>query len=77
MLKKLQGVQMIFCGDNHSVILQNGILTSFGNNEFGQLALGDNDDRNTFSQVNMNLKVIKYETSGSHSIMMLGKLSTF
>jgi alpha-tubulin suppressor-like RCC1 family protein len=72
--KHLNRVQKIFCGDNHSVILQNGILLTCGDNKFGQLALVDNNNRNTFSQVSMNQKVIKYETkNGEHSIMMLSK----
>jgi alpha-tubulin suppressor-like RCC1 family protein len=72
--KQLQGVQKIFCGVVHSAILQNGILLTCGDNGCGQLALGDNNNRNTFSQVVMDQKIIKFETNGSHSIMMLGKI---
>jgi alpha-tubulin suppressor-like RCC1 family protein len=61
--KKLQGIQKIFCAGNHSTILQNGILMSCGRNASGQLALGHNDNRSSFSQVEMKQKVIKYESN--------------
>ena len=45
---------------NHSLILKNdGTLWGCGQNSYGQLGLGDNTDRNTFTQITANTDNIK------------------
>ena len=45
---------------NHSLILKNdGTLWSCGANNVGQLGLGDNIDRNTFTEIITNVDDIK------------------
>lgn len=49
-------VKQIACGDSHTIILKNdGSVWSCGNNDKGQLGLGDTSDRKTFTQVTTNI----------------------
>ena len=49
-------VKQIACGFNHTIILKNaGSVWSCGENEYGQLGLGDTTDRKTFTQVTTNV----------------------
>ena len=53
-------IKKIYCGWNHTFILKNdGTLWSCGYNDYGQLGLGDNTSRNTFTQVTTNTDNIK------------------
>ena len=49
-------VKQIACGAYYTFILKNdGSLWSCGRNDYGQLGLGDNTDRKTFTQVTTNI----------------------
>ena len=49
-------VKEVVCGDNHTFILKNdGSLWACGENSSGQLGLGDETDRKTFTQVTTNI----------------------
>ena len=53
-------IKQVYCGKNHTFILENdGTLWSCGDNQFGQLGLGNNTNRNTFTQVTTNTDNIK------------------
>ena len=53
-------VKEIYCGENHTSILENdGTLWGTGWNEHGQLGLGDNTNRTTFTQITTNADDIK------------------
>ena len=53
-------IKEIYCGFHHTFILENdGTLWNTGYNEFGQLGLGDTTNRNTFTQVTINVDNIK------------------
>ena len=43
-------IKQIYCGTHHTVILKNdGTIWDCGRNDFGQLGLGDNNNRYTFT----------------------------
>ena len=45
-------IKLIYCGCNHTLILQNnGTLWGCGDNQYGQLGLGDTDNRNIFTKI--------------------------
>jgi alpha-tubulin suppressor-like RCC1 family protein len=51
---------MIVCGSSHNIILtENNELYVCGNNEYGQLGLGDNNNRNTYTNLEHNFGKIK------------------
>ena len=53
-------IKSVYCGDNHTLILKNdGTLWSTGHNGYGQLGLGDNNNRYTFTQITTNVNDIK------------------
>ena len=53
-------IKEIYCGDSHSFILENdGTLWSAGYNGEGQLGLGDDTNRTTFTQITTNADNIK------------------
>ena len=59
-------VKEIYCGGDHTFILKNdGTLWSCGNNQFGQLGLGDTTNRTIFTQVTTNADDIKQVYCGS------------
>ena len=54
-------IKQIICGSYHTIIYRNnGDVLVFGCNEYGQLGLGDNQNRNkpVFSMNNINLKMM-------------------
>jgi alpha-tubulin suppressor-like RCC1 family protein len=65
-------IQNIYCGGYHSIILNdNDELYSCGLNCFGQLGLGDNNDRNTYTKLEHNFGKIKNIYCGSqHNIIL-------
>ncbi len=64
----LNNIKQLACGENHSLALQNdGDLYVTGNNEFGQLGLGDTINRDEWIKV--DLSGVNYIASGkTHSI---------
>ena len=53
-------IKSVSCGAYHTLILKNdGALWGCGNNEYGQLGLGDTNNRNTYIQVSTNNDNIK------------------
>ena len=53
-------IKSIYCGNGHTFILKNdNTLWGCGNNEYGQLGLGDTTNRNAFTQVTTNTDDIK------------------
>ena len=56
MATKLSNVKQIACGYHYTFILKNdGSLWACGNNNKGQVGLGDDTNRNTFTQVTTNI----------------------
>ena len=50
-----QNVKSIVCGNSYTFILKkDGTAYSVGYNRYGQLGLGDNTDKSTFTQVNID-----------------------
>ncbi len=53
-------IKSIYCGDGHTLILKNdGTLWGCGKNDYGQLGLGDKNNRNIFTQITTNANNIK------------------
>ena len=62
---------------NHSLILKNdGTLWGCGWNKYGQLGLGDTNDRNTFTQITTNADDIKEIYWSSYHALILKKDGT-
>ena len=54
-------IKSVYCGYYHTLILKNdGTLWSCGYNSYGQLGLGDQSDRTTFTQITTNANDVKY-----------------
>src|SRR5574344_1825932 len=53
-------IKSVYCGSDHTLILKNdGTLWGCGRNDFGQLGLGDTNNRYTFTQITTNTDDIK------------------
>jgi len=80
LVPNLQDIVQISCGCYHSLALDlEGSVYSFGNNEAGQLGLGDNDNRN-IPQIIPSLQNIKQISCGgfhSFAIDSEGRIYTF
>ena len=65
-------VKSIYCGYNHTIILKNdGMLFGCGLNSYGQLGLGDTDNRSTFTIIGINSGNIKeIYLGGEHTIIL-------
>ena len=65
-------VKSVYCGNTHTLILENdGTLWGCGYNEFGQLGLGDNNNRTTFTQITTNTDDIKeIYCSAAHTFIL-------
>ena len=51
-------IKSIYCGDMHTIILKNdGTLWGCGNNNDGQLGLGDSSSRNVFTKITNDVKL--------------------
>ena len=65
-------VKEIYCGRNHTFILKNDdTLWGCGQNNYGQLGLGDNTDRNTFTKITTNTDDIKSVYCGGYHTLIL------
>ena len=65
-------IKSVYCGYNHTFILKNdGTLWGCGQNNYGQLGLGDDTDRNTFTQVTTNTDNIKEIYCGCYHTFIL------
>ena len=68
----INDIKEIYCGGSHTFMLKNdGTLWSCGYNYNGQLGLGDNDDRYTFTEIATNANDIKSICCGSHHTLIL------
>ena len=63
---------MIVCGNRHNIILtENNELYVCGYNDYGQLGLGDNKNRNTHTKLEHNFGIIKnIYCGGFHNIIL-------
>ena len=65
-------IKEIYCGLDHTIILKNdGTLWGCGNNQFGQLGLGDTTNRSTFTQITTNTDNIKEIYCGFYHTLIL------
>ena len=65
-------IKEIYCGEVHTIILKNdGTLWGCGDNQYGQLGLGDTTNRTTFTQVTTNTDNIKEIYCGGSQTFIL------
>ena len=65
-------IKQVYCGDYHTLILKNdGTLWGCGDNGYGQLGLGDNTNRTTFTQITTNTDDIKSVYHGGNHTFIL------
>ena len=65
-------IKSVYCGYYYTLILKNdGTLWSCGRNDYGQLGLGDTNDRNIFTQVTTNADNIKEIYCGAFHTVVL------
>ena len=65
-------VKSVYCGYSYTFILKNdGTLWGCGYNGYGSLGLGDNTDRNTFTQITANTDNIKEIYCGNYHTLIL------
>ena len=65
-------IKSIYCGDKHTIILKNdGTLWGCGENDYGQLGLGDTNNRDTFTQITTNTDNIKSVYCGLRQTLIL------
>ena len=65
-------IKSVCCGYYHTFILKNdGTLWTCGGNEYGQLGLGDTNNRNIFTQVTTNANDIKSVYCGGYHTLIL------
>ena len=67
----LSGIKQIVCGANHSMLTTKDSVYACGNNCYGQLGLGDEVDRNTFTLIPNTPSNIKQIQSGNYYSMLL------
>jgi alpha-tubulin suppressor-like RCC1 family protein len=67
-------IKNIHCGSYHNIILnENNEIFVVGNNSFGQLGLGDNNDRNVYTKLEHNFGKIKYIYCGAYHNIILNE----
>lgn len=67
----MEKVKYISCGKKHILIIsENNTLWSQGNNKFGQLGLGDYNDRLNFTQIKTNESCIQIACGLNHSLYL-------
>ena len=65
-------VKSVYCGYSHTYVLKNdGTLWACGRNDYGQLGLGNTSDKNTFTQVTINVNDIKLICCGGYHTVIL------
>ena len=65
-------IKSVYCGWNHTFILKNdGTLWGCGDNYYGQLGLGDGNNRSTFTQITTNADNIKEVYCGYNHTLIL------
>ena len=65
-------IKQVYCGYFHTFMLKNdGTLWSCGNNQYGQLGLGDTTNRTTFTQITTNINDIKSVYCGTNHTFIL------
>jgi alpha-tubulin suppressor-like RCC1 family protein len=66
-------IKNIYCGDHHNIILtDNNELYVCGYNYYGQLGLGDNNNRNTYTKLEHNFgKIINIYCGDHHNIILI------
>ena len=70
-------IKSIYCGASHTIILKNnGTLWACGNNQYGQLGLGDATNRKTFTLIGINTNNIKSVYCGNSYTLILKNDST-
>ena len=68
----IDNIKSVYCGADHTFILKNdGTLWGCGLNSSGQLGLGDNTNRTTFTQVTTNANDIKEIYCGFYHTLIL------
>jgi hypothetical protein len=83
-LPKQSKIRQIFTGNRNGFILTYDQVYSFGNNEDGQLGVGDNRNRNIPTLVSVPNTIIKISSGMEHTLMLTrdgivyscGKLNT-
>ena len=65
-------IKSVCCGSSHTLILKNdGTVWGCGHNGYGELGLGNNTNKNTFTQITTNINDIKeIYCGGSHTFML-------
>ena len=62
-------IKMICCGEHHTIVLKSdGTLWGSGHNVYGQLGLGDTNDRTIFTKITNNIKSVY--CGGTHTIIL-------
>ena len=65
-------IKSFYCGGENTIILKNdGTLWGCGNNEYGQLGLGDKNNRSTFTKITTNANDIKLVYCGYYHTLIL------
>ena len=65
-------IESVYCGRGHTFILKNdGTLWGCGQNNYGQLGLGNTTDRNTFTQITTNINDIKEIYCSMHHTIII------
>ena len=65
-------IKSIYCGVDYSLILKNdGTVWGCGYNSYGQLGLGDTNNRTTFTEITTNVNDIKQVYCGSSHTLIL------
>ena len=69
---RVDNIKSIYCGSYYTIILKNdGTLWACGNNEHGQLGLGDTNNRKTFTLIGINTNNIKSVYCGGSYTLIL------
>ena len=68
----IDDIKSVYCGTLHTLILKkDGTLWGCGNNQYGQLGLGNTTNRSTFTQITTNADNIKEVYCGSYFTLIL------